>query len=305
METKQLLDDVRSEITRRALSRGGWPSAVGSQASVEATCLALLGLRHTGPTAVRGGNILFHIQNTDGSWPAFEGDDPEGCWATSLAVITLLGRKNDSGAQRGVQWLIENTGRESHWFWNLKFRIADRKVQFDPDKHGWPWFSGTVSWVIPTAFALIALKRFSSCCPTKRATDRIQLGMEMLFDRACPDGGWNAGNGVVLGSPLKPHIDPTAIALLALKDQPGHIATRQALGWLQMNLERCSSPYSIAWATLALAVHEAHRVASCVELLTSALLSSTSSLNTETLGVAAIALGIAEGEPNPLDTVLR
>src|SRR5688572_17289927 len=55
-------------------------------------------------------------------------------------------------------------------------RIADRKVQFDPNKFGWPWFSGTVSWVIPTAFALIALKRFSRCCPTKRAADRVQVG---------------------------------------------------------------------------------------------------------------------------------
>lgn len=305
MDTKQLLKDVQSEITRRALSRGGWSSAVGSQASVEATCLALLAIRHAGPASVRGRNILFYIQNTDGSWPAFQGDDPEGCWTTSLAVITLQGRQHDNGALRGLQWLIGNTGRESHWFWNLKFRSADRKVQFDPDKHGWPWFSGTVSWVIPTAFALIALKRFSSCCPTKRAGDRIQLGMEMLFDRACPDGGWNAGNGVVLGSPLRPHIDPTAIALLALKDQPDHIATRRALGWLQMNLERCSSPYSIAWATLALAVHEPHRVASCIQLLARTVVSRTSSLSTDTLSVAAIALGINEGDPHPFHTVLR
>ena len=122
------------------------------------------------------------MQNTDGSWPAFLGDDAEGCWTTSLAVITLLGH-NDNSAQRGAQWLIGNTGRESNWFWNLKFRIADRKVQFDPDKYGWPWFAGTVSWVIPTALALIALKRFSSCCPTKRAADRIQLGTAMLYDR--------------------------------------------------------------------------------------------------------------------------
>ena len=305
METTQLLESVRSEITRRALSGGGWSSAAGRQASVEATCLALMGLRHAGRAADRGRGILFHIQNTDGSWPAFQGDDPEGCWTTSLAVITLLGQQVDSRVQRGVHWLIGNTARESEWFWNLKFRIADRKVRFDPNKHGWPWFSGTVNWVIPTAFALIALKQFSNCCPTTRAADRIQLGTEMLFDRACPDGGWNAGNSVVLGSPLKPHIDPTAIALLSLKNHTANSTTRRALGWLRMNLEGCSSPYSLAWASLAVAVHEPHGVTACIELLTRALLPRSNALNTETLSVAAIALAIAEGEPNLFDTVQR
>ena len=66
--------------------------------------------------------------------------------------------------------------------------------------------------------------------PTPRAAERIRLGTEMLLDRACPAGGWNAGNGVVLGSPLKPHIDPTAIALLALKDHAANATTRRALG---------------------------------------------------------------------------
>jgi hypothetical protein len=304
METKQLLEHVRSEITRRALPQGGWSSAANRQASVEVTCLALMGLRQIGRACDLGRRFLLHIQNTDGSWPAFQGDDAEGCWTTSLAVITLLGH-SDSSAQRGVQWLIGNTGRESHWFWNLKFRVADRKVQLDPSKFGWPWFSGTVSWVIPTAFALIALKHFSRCCPTKRAADRIQVGTAMLNYRGCPDGGWNAGNGVVLGSPLKPHIDPTSIALLALNQQPEHVTTQRALDWLRMNVEGCRSPYSIAWATLAFAVHEPHEMASLAELLSKDLLSGASSLNTDTLSVAAIALGIAEGEPNPFDTVLR
>jgi hypothetical protein len=41
----------------------------------------------------------------------------------------------------------------------------------------------------------------------------------MLLDRACPGGGWNAGNGVVYGTALAPHPDDTAIALLALRDR--------------------------------------------------------------------------------------
>jgi hypothetical protein len=38
---------------------------------------------------------------------------------------------------------------------------------------------------------------------------RLRLGAAMLLDRACPGGGWNAGNAVVYGVPLRPHIDAT------------------------------------------------------------------------------------------------
>ena len=121
--------------------------------------------------------------------------------------------------EKALRWLLNNQGREGHWFWKWKFRTVDRAVQFNPDKYGWPWFPGTVSWVIPTAFSLIALKQSAPCCRTEPIANRIQLGTEMLRDRACPQGGWNAGNGIVFGSALTPHIDTTAIALLALTER--------------------------------------------------------------------------------------
>jgi hypothetical protein len=305
METAQLLDDIRSEIRRRALPKGGWTSAAGSQASVEATCLALMALRRVGKVSDLGRHFLLRMQNANGGWPAFQRDDSEGCWTTSLAVITIRGQEANTAVHRGVQWLLLNSGRESYWFWNLKFRFGDRKVQFDPHKYGWPWFPGTVSWVIPTAFGLIALKQSLSCCRVDGVKERIQLGTDMLFDRACPDGGWNAGNGVVLGSPLKPHIDPTAISLLALTESATHATTRRALSWLQRSLEGCSSAYSLAWAALALATHETTDFAPCTERLSKALLSRIKLLNTETLSVASIALGIGEGDLNPFHTVSK
>jgi hypothetical protein len=51
-------------------------------------------------------------------------------------------------------WVLNIRGREGQWPWNWKFRTVDRHVQFDRDKYGWPWFSGTVSWVVPTALQL-------------------------------------------------------------------------------------------------------------------------------------------------------
>jgi hypothetical protein len=241
-----LLRDLQSEIERRKLSTGGWASGNGVRASIETTCYALMALRDDqGSARDKGIDLLLRTQHPDGSWPAFEGDDPEGCWTTSLAAITLrLVPAPSKHDERALRWLLHSKGRESHWFWKWKFRTADRAVQFNPDKYGWPWFPDSVSWVIPTAFSLIALKQLFPCCRTEQVSNRLQLGTEMLRDRVCPGGGWNAGNGIVLGSALKPHIDTTAIALLALT---GNVdaAAGQSLNWLRQAFVECSSAYSL------------------------------------------------------------
>lgn len=107
-------------------------------------------------------------------------------------------------------------GKEANWFWRWKFLAADRHVRFDPDKFGWPWIPDTVSWVVPTALAILALSQAPCACGGLEDIHiRVDRGIEMLMDRVCPGGGWNAGNGVVYGSALAPHPDDTAIALLA------------------------------------------------------------------------------------------
>jgi hypothetical protein len=302
METVQLLNDVRSEILRRTLPYGGWSSGTSRQANVEVTCLALLALQYGVGIVEHDRNVLRQLQNADGSWPAFAGDS-EGCWTTSLAVIALVKSEPREPIQRAAQWVLANKGRESNWLWNLKFRFADRTVQFDPNKYGWPWIPGTVSWVIPTAFALIALKQISTCCEG-RVTQRVRLGTEMLLDRQCPGGGWNAGNGIVLGSPLKPHLDTTAIALIALGDSASNSST-EALSWLRVNWRLCASPYGLAWAAVALDAQRESEFALCVRALEKSLLSRILELNTETLSVSSIALAAAEGEPNPFQTVVK
>src|SRR4030095_16925973 len=212
-----LLRDLQMEIGEHSLPAGGWPSGNGEKAAIETTCHALMALSgDQGFARQKAIDLLLRTQNPDGSWPAFEGDDPEGCWTTALTSIALLYIVAPSGPiEKSTRWLLNHQGREGHWFWKWKFRTVDRAVQFNPDKYGWPWFPGTVSWVIPTALSVIALEQSAPCCRTGPIVNRIQLGMEMLRDRACPQGGWNAGNGIVFGSALTPHIDTTAIALLA------------------------------------------------------------------------------------------
>jgi hypothetical protein len=273
------------------------------RAAIETTCYALMALNDPqAPACDRAIHLLFRTQNPDGSWPAFEGDDPEGCWTTGLAAIALrFIRSSAAPLQKAARWLLNYEGREGHWFSKWKFRTVDRAVQFDPEKYGWPWFPGTVSWVVPTAFSLIALQQSFPHDQTDPVAKRIRLGTEMLRDRACPQGGWNAGNGIVFGSPLTPHVDTTAIALLALTEPADGMAV-QALNWLRASCVDCSSAYSLAWAAIAFIVHQDEAVKHCIGNLHRALSSSNATSNIETLSLAIIAVNAGQGNPNPFSS---
>ena len=294
---------VQEEIEKRSLPGGGWATGNGQRAGIETTCYALMALHdRQAPACDRAINLLLRTQNPDGSWPAFEGDDPEGCWTTALAAIALRFIRSPSGPiKKAVSWLLNYEGREGHWFWRWKFRTVDRAVQFNPEKYGWPWFSGTVSWVVPTAFSLIALKQSFPCCRTGFVANRIQLGTEMLRDRACPQGGWNAGNGIVFGSPLTPHVDTTAIALLTLTEDRKQPSVFQALNWLREASVECSSAYSLAWAAVALLMLHDQAADLCINRLHTVLDSNRSLPNTETLSLASIAINVAQDKANPFE----
>ena len=175
-------------------------------------------------------------------------------WIDALAVLADLnaGRRNDVRIAR----LLASRGREGHWFWRWKFRFADRHVKFDPAKYGWGWTEETTSWVVPTAFAVLALEQAicAGIVESNKAGERIRLGKAMLLDRMCAAGGWNSGNPQVYGVALKPHLDTTAIAALALQDHVDHPGVSSALDWMLERSVRCPSAYSVAWALLVTAV---------------------------------------------------
>jgi len=220
----------------------------------------------------------------------FAGDDHDGSWLTSLVAVALSDHVSAIPARlKGLHWLLSSAGRESNWFWKWKFRTTDRHVRFDPDKFGWPWFPNTVSWVVPTAFAILALNQLHCFCGGfELAPSRLERGVEMLIDRACPGGGWNAGNGVVYGTAVRPHPDDTAIALLALHDRPQHPIVQVALNYLEFTAPTLAAPWSLAWAILALAAHRRP-----ITLLRRALLDVTDLSyveDTSTLALVCLAL---------------
>jgi hypothetical protein len=252
----QVLVLLCDELIRRQLPSGGWPTTTTcTQAALETSCLATLAVRSRSGVAGAAHEFLLRVQNPNGSFPAFEGDDRDGSWVTSLALVALRDYVPGIPARlRGVDWLLKFAGRESSWLWRWKFRTTDRHVRFDPEKYGWPWFPNTVSWVVPTSFAILALNQVSCTCGEfGQGPDRVKLGVEMLIDRACPDGGWNAGNGTVYGAPLSPHIDDTAVALLALWDRKPDPLLQSSVQWLARASHELNSPWSLGWAILGLA----------------------------------------------------
>jgi len=245
------ISSITLQLRQHQIVSGGWPYFASSQESIEATCMSLLGLSPERESA-SAVEFLFNSQLANGSWPAFRGDT-EGSWTTSLALSTIVVTNHTSEAcQRALKWLLAEKGEEGHWLWRWKFKTVDRNVRFDPDKYGWPWNHGAGSWVIPTAFSLIAIKQYTVCARREASEARIRLGVEMLFDRACVDGGWNSGNSIVYGVPLRPHVEATAIALLALQDERRNEVVDKSLLWLRQRAATVRSASSLAWTILSL-----------------------------------------------------
>jgi hypothetical protein len=179
-----------------------------------------------------------------------------GNWPTATIANTLaqVAPKHPS-LPSALRSLVAARPSEAFWLWRLKFRTTDTHVRFDPTKYGWGWGSDSVSWVIPTAMAIVAVNggRRLGLIQGREVERRIALGSSMLWDRMCPGGGWNAGNSVVYGVPLAPNIEATSISLLALQGNLHGPEADRSLFWLLA--ADCQSAYSTAWKVLALQAH--------------------------------------------------
>jgi hypothetical protein len=289
---RRVLSDLQAELVRRQLPSGGWAALLSSpQSALEPTCYSVLALgSQSAPVLEHAQDFLLSAQNANGSWPVFSGDDRDGSWVTSLVAIALRDLVPAIPARlKGFDWLLRTTGEESNWLWKWKFRTVDRHVRFDPDKYGWPWVPDAVSWVVPTSFAILSLKQLPCTCGgLERVPLRIDCGVQMLQDRACPGGGWNAGNGVVYGEPVAPHADDTAVALIALSDRAQGPVVQGGVEYLEHVASSLSAPWSLAWAILALAAHR--RPIASLQTSLAALPNIEKTEDTSTLALICLAL---------------
>jgi hypothetical protein len=122
---------------------------------------------------------------------------------------------------------------------------------------GWPWLDGTFSWVEPTAWALLAVKRGAVVPTSASLAGRVEQAERLLANRACVRGGWNYGNAIVLGNELFPYVPTTAVALVAMQDKAAEPAVARSLAWLRQHRLAERSGIALALTQIALALHGA------------------------------------------------
>jgi hypothetical protein len=245
----------QDELLRLRGHPGAWGYRKDREAGVEPTALACLALwscrsgslSDARPGAIqRGADWLLSIQNADGSL-GLAPSLPSPCWATSHAILTWNALNVHTKARRrAAAWLLEQKGNPV----TVEAAYRGSVVGHDPTLIGWPWTEGTHSWIEPTAMAILALQREGLGNHA-----RVAEGTRVVLDRALSEGGWNYGNTSVFGRQLRPHPEPTGLALLALAVHLDKFRSRSvdlAINYLLQTLPEVRAPISLGWGVLGL-----------------------------------------------------
>lgn len=247
MGKNSALSDRLSKALLEAQSPdGGFGYLAGESSATEPTALASLALGLVGHEASRGRALewLRDNQLPSGGWPA-RPIDKEESWAGALALLALAhDTEGDKARREGLRWLVQASGRP--------VKVNPAVFAIDGTVQGWSWSPGTFSWVEPTAFSILAIKKlFAEAGP--EAKSRIEQGEALLINRMVDAGGWNYGNRRVYGRPYEAYPETTAVALLALQDHQDLPQVSRALTYLQETMGQGSpSGYQLSWALICL-----------------------------------------------------
>lgn len=222
---------------------GGWAYSSGKKSRLEATCWALLALSHEDALKPDVG-VLRQWRQQDGWLTDVPGAPPNHAF-NALAALTLLEADSDTTqAQALGARLVAAKGIRAGQVSELR---QDNGIQ------GWAWLDGTFSWVEPTTWSLLLLKKMRSRNISLQGADgRINDGERLLIDRVCEGGGWNYGNSNVYGQELWPYVPTTALGLLAMRDHRAHPVVEKSLQQLQRDVRTERSPMAIALAIICL-----------------------------------------------------
>jgi hypothetical protein len=222
--------------------------------ATEVTAIAALALavQNCWDSAQTASDWLKRVQASRGS-VGISPEQGEPCWGTGWAVIAWSVLR--SGPTSGV--VGQHLGRAVDWIL-LEEGLKEPRVPelgHDPSLSGWPWVSGTHAWIEPTAINLLALRHVGL-----GQHDRARQAVALLLDRQLPDGGCNYGNTQVLGRSTLPHVQPTALSLLALSAEPPNEIITRSLYCLETAWPRIRGLISLCYAALALSCYRTRPV---------------------------------------------
>jgi uncharacterized protein (DUF362 family) len=287
-------------LAAQAEPDGGWGYAAGQAGHLEPTCLALLALA---PHAKRyekqleaGRAWLARCALPDGTFRLDRGR-AEAVWPTALALLVQATLGCPAGEiERTAAALLGIKGRA------CENEGAQKEINdVDGVLVGWPWAVGNFSWVEPTAWACLALRRAGL-----GAEARAREGQRLLLDRILEGGGVNYGNRRIFGITLEAIPAPTALALLALQGQADDPRVRDSVAYLSRLARTNDDLEHLCWARLALdAYRDQPGVGETLELLP-ARIATACAARSETpyvrpaplrLAQAALALDVEHGNP--------
>jgi hypothetical protein len=256
-----MLDRIITTLLENQNPDGGWGALRGKRSNTESTSLAVTALKALPENAAenrkRGIDWLLRRQNKDHSWPLNE-TAKEGSWTTALAITALADNAaNSERALAAARWLLEQEGSKPGILAEIiLWATGKSKVnKLDNDLIGWSWVPNSFSWVEPTSYALIAVKKLRARLAGTNVDERIRQGDAMIYDRMCNGGGWNYGNSKVLDYALWPYPDITAVALIAMQDHAREKANQDSLQVLSKIARATDSGLALCWAAVCLDVY--------------------------------------------------
>ena len=257
-----MLEESVNLLSKSQNPDGGWGAVAGKHSNTEATALAMIALNSLtgsgdGSVVQKAKRWLIDNQNPDGSWP-LSGATKGPSWCTALAIIALseMTDQKDRFVKAG-NWALEQEGSKPGILANLirVLTFQRRAVHLNQDLIGWSWTPNTFSWVEPTSYFLLALKKIRNLLPAKTFHERIEQGELLIYDRMCDNGGWNYGNAAVYGEALWPYPDVTAIALIALQDRRDRKENQLSLPALIEMAQRTDSGLALGWSVICLSLY--------------------------------------------------
>ena len=237
------LNPLRQSLLAGRNTDGGWGYYAGKASRLEPTCWALIAL---GADA-RPFDVLRRWPVSEGLLLERRGGEPNyGFHGVALLALRALDVQHEAGTSTLLSAVQRVKGKA------LEQTTAMRQ---DNALQAWSWIPNTFSWVEPTAWCLLALKKWSRVAGTVIDGSRVDVAERLLVDRCCASGGWNYGNSNVNGQQLKAFVPTTAVALLAMQDRTSYPAVERSRAYLEREATTERSGVALSLALLVLTTY--------------------------------------------------
>jgi hypothetical protein len=276
----------RNDLTSRVLPDGGIADRPGGRFRPDATAWGILAMKAwgTSPDRLEPHQARLRDEQESDGRIAISKDHHDSYWPTALAILAWHDSPSSRKSQQAAAtFLLDQTG--VHYK-----RNTDEPAGHDTQLKGWPWVSGTHSWIEPTVASVLAL-RISGY----GEHDRVREAIKMILDRQLPHGGWNYGNSFVFERELHPMPESTGAALAALAGTADNKTVGRSLEYLEGELDRLRTPVSLGWSLLGLSAWQ-RSPKHAVRLVERCLANEARYGTYETSALCLLFLAVLEGE---------